>query len=311
MFRKKEAAKGWTGQENAAQGMPLTGKAAKKAAKKAEKEAKKQAKRQKKGKKEKESYVPIPGMMGMGEDYHIYVMTVFDRLKAAGIGVAVGVAIGYVFFESAAAAVVLSAAVGVWAQKPFQEYCKKQRLRKLLLQFKDLLEALTSSYSAGQTTPMAFADAMGEMASLYGEQADIVNELRMINAGLQHNYTIEDLLLNFAQRSGLDDVDSFANVFEVCNRKGGNIKQIVAETRGVINDKIEIEMEIQTMIAGAKNELNIMMVMPFIIMLAMRGLGSTATGAGAFVLNFAAKLAALGIFAGAYVIGSKLVDIKM
>ena len=263
------------------------------------------------GRKKKEVYVPIPGIMGMGEDYHVYTMTLTDRMKAVGLGIAVGVAVGYVFFESAAAAVVLSAAVAFLAQKPFLEYCKKQRLKKLLLQFKDLLEALTSSYSAGQTTTMAFADAMGEMASLYGEQADIVNELRMINTGLQHNYNIEDLLLNFAQRSGLDDVDSFANVFEVCNRKGGNIKQIVSETRSVINDKIEIEMEIQTMIAGAKNELNIMMVMPFIIMLAMRGLGSTATGAGAFLLNLAAKLVALGIFAAAYVIGSKLVDIRM
>ena len=270
-----------------------------------------EAQKPQKVKKEKKVYVPVPGIMGMGEDYHIYDMTLMNRLKAVGIGIVIGVAVGYVFFENVIAAVVLSAAVAVAAQEPFREYCKKQRLKKLLLQFKDLLETLTSSYSAGQTTTMAFADAMGEMASLYGENSDIVSELRMINAGLQHNYNIEDLLLNFAQRSGLDDVDSFANVFEVCNRKGGNIKQIVAETRSVINDKIEIEMEIQTMIAGAKNELNIMMVMPFIIMLAMRGLGSTATGASALLINFIAKLVALGIFAGAYVVGSKLVDIKM
>lgn len=264
-----------------------------------------------KPKKEKKVYVPIPGIMGMGEDYHIYEMTLLDRLKAVGIGVGVGVAVGYVFFESAIAAVILSVIVAAAAQEPFREFCKKRRLRRLLLQFKDLLEALTASYSAGQTTTMAFADAMGEMASLYGENSDIVDELRMINMGLQHNYNIEDLLMNFAQRSGLDDVDSFANVFEVCNRKGGNIKQIVAETRSVINDKIEIEMEIQTMIAGAKNELNIMMVMPLVIMLAMRGLGSTASGAEAILINFIAKLAALGIFAAAYVIGSKLVNIKM
>lgn len=261
--------------------------------------------------KEKEVYVPIPGILGMGEDYHIYHMTWGDRLKAVGIGVIVGVAVGYVFFENIIMAVLLSAAVAVVAQKPFREFCKKRRLRRLLLQFKDLLEALTSSYSAGLTTPMAFRDAAGEMASLYGEDADIVHELQMINAGLQHNYNIEDLLMNFASRSGLDDVDSFANVFEVCNRKGGNIKQIVADTRSVINDKIEIELEIQTMISGAKNELNIMMVMPFLIMLAMRGLGSTSTGGAAILANLLAKIVALIIFAVAYVIGSKLVDIRM
>lgn len=177
------------------------------------------------------------------------------------------------------------------------------------MQFKDLLETLTSSYSAGQTTVQAFSDALREMAELYGEEADIVTELRMIEAGLQHNYNIEDLLVNFARRSGLEDVDSFANVFEVCNRKGGDLKRIVGETRGVINDKIEIEMEIQTMVASSKNELNIMMVMPFIIMLALRGMGEGITGNS--LANLIVKFVALGIFAAAYLIGCKMIDIKL
>lgn len=260
-------------------------------------------------KKQKEVYVPIAGVMGIGEDYHVYHMSIRDRLTACGIGAVLGVAVGYVFFNSWVAALVITAAAGIYLQEPFCEYRKKKRLRKLLLEFKDLLETLTASYSAGQTTTKAFSDAWNEMRDLYGEDADIVTELKMINVGLQHNYNIEDLLLNFAQRSGLDDVDSFANVFEVCNRKGGNLKQIVGETRSVINDKIEIEMEIQTMVAASKNELNIMMVMTFIIMLTMRGLGDSMTGNS--LMNMIVKFIALGIFAGAYVIGSKMVEIKL
>ena len=260
-------------------------------------------------KKEKPVYTPIPGIMGIGEDYHVYDMTMMDRMTAVGIGLLAGVAVGYVFFNSWLAAAAVSVIAAIYLQKPWQEYLKKKRLKKLLLEFKDLLETLTASYSAGQTTAKAFSDAMNEMSDLFGEGADIVNELKMINVGLQHNYNIEDLLLNFAQRSGLDDVDSFANVFEVCNRKGGNLKQIVGETRSVINDKIEIEMEIQTMIAASKNELNIMMVMPFVIMLSMRGLGDSMSGNS--LVNLIVKFVALGIFIGAYVIGSKLVDIKL
>ena len=47
--------------------------------------------------KQKELFVHIPGIMGMGEDYHIYHMTMADRLMAAGLGVAAAVAVGYVF----------------------------------------------------------------------------------------------------------------------------------------------------------------------------------------------------------------------
>ncbi len=266
-------------------------------------------KEQKKRKKQKEVYTPIAGIMNIGDDYHIYHMTVPDRLAAAGLGVTAGVAIGYVFFNNWWVAGIISVICALALQKPYQEHQKKARLKKLLLQFKDLLETLSASYSAGLTTTKAFADALNEMTELYGDNADIVTELKMINAGLQHNFNIEDLLLNFAQRSGLDDVDSFANVFEVCNRKGGNLKQIVSESRSVINDKIEIEMEIQTMVAASKNELNIMMIMPFIIMFSLRSMGDTMTGNS--LLNIAVKLGALVVFAGAYVIGLRLVDIKI
>ena len=57
----------------------------------------------------------------------------------------------------------------------------------------------------------------------------------------------------------MESIDcTIANVFEVCNRQGSDLKRIVSDTREIINDKIEVEMEIETMIAGSKNELNIM-----------------------------------------------------
>lgn len=267
-------------------------------------------KKEKKGRKaKKEEYEPIPGILGMGEDYHIYSMTMGERLTGAALGIGAGVAVGYVFFDSWAAAVVLSLILAWKIQKPFEEYLKKKRLKKLLLEFKDLLETLTASYSAGQTTAKAFGDAKNEMAELFGEDADIVQELTMIQAGLQHNYNIEDLLLNFAKRCSLEDVESFANVFEVCNRKGGDLKRIVGEARSMINDKIEIEMEIRTMVAASKNELNIMMVMPFLIMISMRGLGESMSGNS--LMNLVVKFTALGIFAAAYWIGDKMVQIKL
>lgn len=270
---------------------------------------KEKVRKEKVGKPKKTPYVPVSGIMGMGEDYHIYKMTISDRMTGALAGILLGAAVGYVFFNNWYVAAVLALLILVKIQEPYREYLKKKRLKKLLLEFKDLLEALTASYSAGQTTTKAFLDAQKEMADLFGEKADIVQELNLINVGLQHNFNIEDLLMNFAQRSGLDDVESFANVFEVCNRKGGNLKQIVGETRNVINDKIEIEMEIQTMVSAGKNDLNIMMVLPFIIMLAMRGLGESMTGNG--LVNIIVKIVVLGIFAAAYMLGLKMVEIKL
>ena len=57
------------------------------------------------GIKKSQEEAQIPGIMGMGDDYHIYRMSIQDRLEAVGMGIGVGVAIGYVFFENVLAAV--------------------------------------------------------------------------------------------------------------------------------------------------------------------------------------------------------------
>ena len=45
------------------------------------------------------------------------------------------------------------------------------------------------------------------------------------------------------------------------------MRRVVGETREINNDKIETELEIQTLLTANKNDLNIMIVMPVLIML--------------------------------------------
>lgn len=260
--------------------------------------------------KDKEEYTELKGVFGNAEDYHVYHMTKKDWPIAWALGFAVGVVVMYAFFRN----MVLTLAGGIIcaALIPpyYNEYRKNARLKQLRAQFKDLLESLSASYSAGRNTPDAFSDAGNDMVSIYGEDADIVKELQIICAGLANNLNIEQMLLDFANRSGLDDVMSFANVFEVCNRQGSDLKRIVSDTREIINDKMEIEMEIETMLAGNKNELNIMMVMPVVIVLSLSSLG-TMTIVSNSLENLIVKFICLGIFGAAYLIGRRIVDIKI
>lgn len=264
------------------------------------------------GRKEKqgEESVELRGLMGNAKDYHVYHMTKTDYLAAWAFGAALGFVVLFAFFNSPA----VSAAGGILCAKllpkHYCEYKKRKQIKELRSQFKDLLESLTSAYSSGKNTVRAFEEAADDMISIYGEEADIVREVQIICTGLRHNKNIEELLLDFANRSALEDVMSFANVFESCNRQGGNLKQIVADTREIINDKIEVEMELETMIAGSKNELNIMMVMPVIVVLMLRGMGSGMAGSNT-VSAVIVKMLCIGIFALAYGVGRKVMDIKL
>ena len=100
---------------------------------------------------------------------------------------------------------------------------------------------------------------------MYGEDESIIKELKVIIDGINNNFEIEKLLMNLGERSGVDDIQSFANVFETAYRKGGNIKDIIKNTQQIIADKMEIESEIETMVAANQMEQKIMMIMPIIM----------------------------------------------
>lgn len=261
-------------------------------------------------KKEKEEYIEIRGLIGEVPDYHVYHMRKIDYLIAYILGFVIGAVVVYAFFRNIIFTIVGGIFCAFIVPPYYREHKRNSRLNSLRAQFKDLLESLTASYSAGRNTVDAFGDAREDMISIYGEEADIVQELQVICSGLANNINIEQLLLNFAERSGLDDVMSFANVFEACNRQGSDLKRVVSETRDIINDKIEIEMEIETMLSGNKNELNIMMIMPVVVVLSLSAMG-TGTIVSNSLTNLLVKLICLGIFGGAYLVGRKIVDIKI
>lgn len=262
-----------------------------------------------KGKKEK--YQRIASLIGEGTDYNVYDMTIIDRLAAFGIGAAVGGVVSWIFFGNIIITIVIALAGSVAAQDIYRSVRLEKRKKNLLLQFKDVLEALTSSYGVGKNSLEAFTDTLTDMEYIYGERSDIYNELYIIVSGMRNNIRIEDLLANLAKRSGLDDIESFADVFRVAVRQGANINAIIGSTRDIIIDKMEIEMEIDTILSGSKNELNIMMVMPLIVMVGMGGLGDGYGASNNSFANFIVKIIVLCMFGAAYWIGKKITDIKI
>lgn len=260
--------------------------------------------------RKKEEKVDAVGLMNAGEDYRIYEMTKQDMLISISLGFLAGAVVSWAFFSNIIFAIVCGVGCTFFTPQIYRKYRRGKVLDNLRGQFRDLLDSLSASYSAGKNTTSAFLASEQDMIAIHGEDSDIVREVRIINGGLRNNVNIEALLGDFAVRSGIEDVQSFADVFEVCNRQGGNLKKIVTETRDIINDKIEIEMEIGTILAGNKNELNIMIVMPVIVVLMLNGLGSGTANANT-LSNILLKIGCIGLFVLAYFIGKKVTDIKI
>lgn len=255
-------------------------------------------------------YVEKVGLLGRGDDYHVYHMTKQDYFIAFGSGFSIGFVVIFIFFANFLVSLISGIITGMLAPRIYREYRRKKRLEQLRLQFKDALESIASSYSAGLNTMQAFHDACRDLETIYGDDSDIYKELSIICIGMDSNISIEKLLMDWAERCELEDVKSFAEVFEVCNRQGANLRKIVSDTRDIINEKIEVEMEIATIISGSKNELNIMVFMPVIIVLALRFMGGSTIVSNS-LSNVLIKLLCLGLFVGAYLVGKKITDIKI
>lgn len=261
-------------------------------------------------KKTQETANPLTGIFGDSQDYHFYNMSVQEKLTGFALGLAGGFAMVWVVYNSIIAGLIVGVVLGILVQPIYKEYLTKKRHRELLLQFRDMLEALSASYGAGKNTPDAFADAKRDLEMQYSSKAEIVQEIGTILMGLEHNYTVETMLSDLAKRTGIQDIESFSSIFVIANRMGGNISEIIGETRSIISQKMEIEMEIQTMISETQNQLKVMVAMPFVIILMLRTMGSSNLVDNSPV-NLMVKTIAILVFFGAYRLGQRITRIKV
>lgn len=260
--------------------------------------------------KKKPMKEPIQGLIGEATDYGIYVPSLKEKSWWFVIALIVSGAVLYLFYENIFVSIIAGAFCGIAFIPIRTKQMIKKRRQNLTLQFRELLDALSTSIGAGKNVQDAFQGAVEDLANQFTRNSDIVRELEMICSGMYNNIAIENLLMNFAERSGVDDIENFANVFATCYRKGGNINEVIKNTAEIIRDKIEIKMELQTMVSGQKNEMNIMLVMPILFIVVMKSMGGGLIDLST-PIGILSTTGALIIFVIAYFAGQWITNIKL
>ncbi len=212
----------------------------------------------KKSKKTKE----VEKDYGDAINYNVYHMSVLEKVVYTLFAAGVLFGLGYVFYHN----VIISSIFALLAMKYPKMKTKdiiRKRKRQLSMQFKDMLYSLSSAVSSGSSIELALVTVKDDMINQYGDRdIFIVKELETMVSKVSLNMNIEDIFLDFAERSGLEDVKTFADIFIVSKRTGGNLVQIIRQTTDIIADKIEIETQMETMISGKKMESKIVTIMP-------------------------------------------------
>lgn len=261
-------------------------------------------------------------------NYKVYYMSIKEKILYSLLAFAVGALTGYIFFSgigkdelgdptklTSILDILIPCIFGIIAAFIFLPIRTKQiienRRKALRLQFRDMLDGLDTSFGSGKNVPNSFDSVLEDMRIQYDEGAYIINELEIIQNGIVNNIAIEEILTDLGNRSGIDDIKSFADVFEISYRKGGNMKDIIKNTHAILSDKMEINEDIETAVSASKMEQNLILVMPIAIV------GMIKFSSPDFASNFTSgsglisTIIAIILFVVAYFIGKKVLDIKV
>lgn len=261
-------------------------------------------------------------------NYKVYHMPKKEKILYFLISFVVGAAVGYLFYGGIGKDefgrpttltyvlnTLIPGVVGVAAGIIFVPVRTQQIIDKkksqLNMQFRDMLETLSTNLGAGKNVMDSFKSVYDDMKIQYEEDAFILKELEVILSGMANNIDVEVLLEDFGARSGNEDIQSFANVFRVCYRKGGNIKETIRATYKILSDKMEIMEEIETMVTSAKSEQNIMIVMPVALIGIIKMMSPEFGDNFVSPAGLIATTVAIVLFVAAYFVGGSITNIKL
>lgn len=206
-------------------------------------------------------------------NYQQYKLSVRDIAVVIGKAAGITGCVAWLFYDSPWALLLFPAAVVVLAKRQMRQQQEKRKER-LAEEFLDAMRAVSASLYGGYSMENAWREAQKEIRMLHGEQCDMYRELAEINRSVALSVPLEKLLADFGARSGVEDIESFAEVFAFAKRGGGNFLQMIETTTEHIRLRQETCREIAAAVASRELEQKVMNVIPLFILAYLRiGMG--------------------------------------
>lgn len=244
-------------------------------------------------------------------DYRKYKFTAREFGLNAGMFLALDAAVSYLFYRSWPVFFLCLPALFPFIKMRKEVYIKR-RGREFLSQFLDGMQSVSTALAAGYSVETAFEQALKELRSLYDKDAMAVREFHYIVTQLHMNRSLEELLKALALRSGLEDIQNFADIFAAAKRTGGNMIAIIRNSAQCISMKEETQKEIDTCLSAKKLEQNIMSLVPFLILIYVQAVSPGFLDVmyhnpgGVLVMSLC-----LGVYVLAWFWGRKIVNIEV
>ncbi len=190
-----------------------------------------------------------------------------EMIRQGLVGFAGSFFVLYLFYHVVLAGILLSVPTALLYIKYQAKSQERERKWQLTVEFKDAMDSMVSAMAAGYSMENAVVESYQDLCLLYGRETSILAELRDMKEKIRLQVPMDRLFYELGQKSGVEDIITFAQIYATARKSGGNLVKIMKRTAANIGEKIEVQRDIQTMISGKKLEANFMVVIPLMILL--------------------------------------------
>lgn len=246
----------------------------------------------------------------MIKDYRVYKFTPKEGILCFLEGMLLNAVISILFYNSFFAMIPGIILVLLYFREKKRMLVRKRRYR-MRLELKEFLNALIAALQTGRSMENAFAEGLKDMAAYLAKDTEFILEMRRICAGVSVGEPLEKMLGDFSRRSHLEELEYFAEVFSIGKRSGGNMVSIMRNTIRMIQERIDAEEEIYTVIADKQLEFYLMCIIPLAIIIYLKiGTGNLINCLYGNLTGIFVMTICLGIYGGCYLYGKRLLEIE-
>lgn len=188
-----------------------------------------------------------------------------DQAMGVILGIGVTGMVAWLFYDSLWA-LVLGIGVVPVVNGYYRKYQQEKRQWEVLIDLREMLLLLSSYMQAGVAIENAFLDGEQELNHLTEKEGEVQRALHRMNEKVKMSVPVEQAFLEFAKEIDLEEAKEFSEVLLYAKRFGGNYIRNVQQAATKIQEKIEVNQEIETLVAEKKLELKVMMIMPMFIL---------------------------------------------
>ena len=245
----------------------------------------------------------------MIKDYRIYTFSWKERLVCWIEGMVLNGTVSILFFDSFLAMIPGVMLVFFYHQEKKRRLMRR-RIHHLRKEFQCFLNEMIAALQTGRSIENAFLEAIKDTEKYLEQETIFVMEMKKIGGSMSVGEPLEKLLLDFSTRSHLEEMEYFAEVFLIGKHSGGNLIGIMKNTIRMLQERMDAEEELYTILTEKQVEFYLMSIIPLVILLYLRiGANQLIQSLYGNITGICMMSLCLLIYGGCYLYGKRILEI--